>query len=101
MKKAFQKLISLGPAYWATFIISTALFVAGFLFPPPGEIHNSVLIAVGMLMLFTTISMAISHKTPVKLNLDAAKKKLSLSTSDNKDEQKIEDSTQDSVNCEQ
>ncbi len=39
----------------ATFILSVALLVGGFLCPPIGVIDGSVLSAVGLLLMFATI----------------------------------------------
>ena len=33
-------------------IVGCGLLIAGFIVPPPGEIHNSVLIAFGEILLF-------------------------------------------------
>lgn len=38
------------------FVVSVGLVIWGFLIPPTGEIHNSVLIGVGELGFFSTIN---------------------------------------------
>ena len=42
--------------YFTCFIISIILLVVGFITPPPAEIHSSVLKAVGLMGVFSTIS---------------------------------------------
>lgn len=39
-----------------TFILSVLLLVAGFLLPPTGIIDNSVLTAVGLLLMFAVLA---------------------------------------------
>ena len=41
--------------FWIILVISFALIVAGFIAPPMGEIDNSVLVAVGMLLCFVVV----------------------------------------------
>lgn len=55
--KAKIKNISVGNLInFVCFIISIILVVVGFILPPSGEIDNSVLIAVGELGFFSTLS---------------------------------------------
>lgn len=42
--------------YFTCFIVSIILLVVGFITPPPAEIHASVLKAVGLMGVFSTIS---------------------------------------------
>lgn len=42
--------------YFTCFIISIVLLVVAFITPPPAEIHPSVLKAVGLMGVFSTIS---------------------------------------------
>lgn len=43
------------PAFWVCLALSIALIVAGFIVPPLGDIHGSVLTAVGLLFAFATL----------------------------------------------
>ena len=52
-----KKKISIGDLInFVCFVISIALAVIGFILPPTGEIDNSVLICIGELGFFATIS---------------------------------------------
>lgn len=57
-------------AAWLLLIVGCGLLVAGFIVPPPGEIHNSVLIAYGETLTFVGAVFGIdyhykySHKQP-------------------------------------
>lgn len=42
--------------FYACFTLSALLLICGFFFPPPGEIHASVLKAVGLLLAFGALS---------------------------------------------
>lgn len=65
-------------AYWATMIISVLLFVTGFLMPPMGQIHPTVLYACGALMLFTTIFLFILSRMNVRFSADLDDKKINV-----------------------
>lgn len=59
MKKLKDKLKSATAGdviYFTCFITSIILLVVGFITPPPAEIHSSVLKAVGLMGVFSTIS---------------------------------------------
>lgn len=43
------------PAFWVCLMLSITLIVAGFIVPPLGDIHGSVLTAVGLLFAFATL----------------------------------------------
>lgn len=43
------------PAFWVCLMLSISLIVAGFIVPPLGDIHGSVLTAVGLLFAFATL----------------------------------------------
>lgn len=43
------------PAFWVCLMLSISLIVAGFIVPPLGDIHGSVLTAVGLLLAFATL----------------------------------------------
>ena len=43
-------------------ILGSVILVAGFLLPPPGEIHNSVLVAFGEILTFTGTLLGIELK---------------------------------------
>lgn len=52
-----KKKISIGDLInFVCFVISIALAVIGFILPPTGEIDNSVLICIGELGFFSTVS---------------------------------------------
>ena len=42
-------------------IVGCGLLIAGFLMPPPGEIHNSVLIAFGEILTFAGALFGIDY----------------------------------------
>lgn len=65
-------------AYWTTMFISIALFITGFLMPPMGQIHPSVLYACGSLMLFTTIFIFIATRMNISVSADLDDKKIDL-----------------------
>lgn len=70
-------------SYWITLSISIALFVGGFLMPPMGQVHPSVLYAGGLLMLFTTIHLVIASKMNVSLSADLDDKQINLNATQN------------------
>lgn len=72
-------------AYWFVLVFSIIVMVAGFLVPPMGVIDGSVLIGVGMIMLFTCLCMIIISGVSAKLSYDADDKKIEFETK--KDEQ--------------
>lgn len=43
------------PAFWVCLTLSISLIVTGFIVPPLGDIHGSVLTAVGLLFAFATL----------------------------------------------
>ena len=43
------------PAFWVCLMLSISLIMAGFIVPPLGDIHGSVLTAVGLLFAFATL----------------------------------------------
>lgn len=49
MRRFYQNYISNNLFFWVFSIAALGLIVAGFLFPPPGELDNSVLVAAGEL----------------------------------------------------
>lgn len=73
-------------AYWLTMAISIALFIAGFLMPPMGQIHPSVLYACGSLMLFTTIFIFIVSRVNFEANADLDDKQISLKATHQEEE---------------
>lgn len=54
---AEQKIKIAGWVFWTTLTVSIGLLVAGFLVPPPGIIHPSVLTAVGELFGFAALGV--------------------------------------------
>lgn len=54
---AEQKIKIAGWAFWATLTVSIALLCAGFLVPPQGVIHPSILKAVGELFAFAALGV--------------------------------------------
>jgi hypothetical protein len=75
MKKLFNKLkaASVGDViYFACFIVSIGLLIYGAITPPPAEIHPSILKAVGLMGLFSTI---IKIGDWIKLGIDIKLKK--------------------------
>lgn len=59
MSSIFQRMGNASPGEWINFICfatSIVLAVVGFILPPKGQIDNSVLICIGELGLFSTIS---------------------------------------------
>lgn len=73
--------------YWFVLIFSILLMVAGFLVPPMGVIDGSVLIGVGLVMIFTCVSMAIISGINTKISVDADDKKVEIETSKKEEEQ--------------
>lgn len=49
MRRFYRNYIENNLFFWIFSIASLGLIVAGFLFPPPGQIDNSVLVAAGEL----------------------------------------------------
>lgn len=49
MRKFYRNYIENNLFFWVFSIASLGLIIAGFLFPPPGQVDNSVLIAAGEL----------------------------------------------------
>lgn len=52
-----QKIKIAGWVFWTSLTVSIGLLVAGFLVPPPGIIHPSVLTAVGELFAFAALGV--------------------------------------------
>ena len=48
-------------AAWLLLIVGCGLLIAGFIVPPPGEIHNSVLIAYGETLTFVGAVFGIDY----------------------------------------
>lgn len=76
MKKIsnYLKEIGLGWLFKLSVLIDIALLIAGFIVPPMGVIHGSVLIAVGEIGIIINIpvffAFAHSHDVNVKADLD-------------------------------
>lgn len=51
-KKEYKKTIP----FWICLIVSIGLLITGFLMPPIGEIHNSVITSVGLLFGFGVLA---------------------------------------------
>lgn len=49
-------------------IVGCGLLIAGFIMPPPGEIHNSVLIAFGEILTFAGALFGIDYHYKYKSN---------------------------------
>ena len=49
-------------------IVGCGLLIAGFMMPPPGEIHNSVLIAFGEILTFAGALFGIDYHYKYKSN---------------------------------
>ena len=49
-------------------IVGCGLLIAGFIMPPPGEIHNSVLIAFGEILTFAGALFGIDYHYKYKTN---------------------------------
>ena len=47
MKEFYNNYLQSNLFFWIFSIAALGLIIAGFLFPPPGQVDNSVLIAVG------------------------------------------------------
>lgn len=47
MRRFYQNYISNNLFFWVFSIAALGLIIAGFMFPPPGQIDNSVLVAAG------------------------------------------------------
>ena len=59
MKKLLSKIKQATAAdviYFTCFVVSIVLLIVAFVTPPPAEIHPSVLKAVGLMGIFSTIS---------------------------------------------
>ena len=54
-----QKIKIAGWVFWTSLTVSIGLLVAGFLVPPPGIIHPSVLTAVGELFAFAALGVGL------------------------------------------
>lgn len=84
------KTIGASALFWVLSISSIALIIASFLVPPMGEIHPSVLKALGLLLLFgilPIINNAIVMGKAVALSLDLDDKKVTIETKDKGDTQ--------------
>ena len=47
MKKFYRNYVQTNIFFWIFSVAALMLIVAGFIFPPPGQIDNSVLVAAG------------------------------------------------------
>lgn len=65
--------------YVSTWIFAIAMLIAGFCAIPLGEIHPSVLIAVGMMLIFTLMGMAILNDKTMTISGDLDEKEISVS----------------------
>jgi len=73
--------------YVSTWIFAIAMLVAGFCAIPLGEIHHSVLIGVGMMLIFTLVGMAILNDKSLTISGDLDDKELSVSIGGDKKEE--------------
>lgn len=55
-------------------IVGAGLLISGFLIPPVGEIHNSVLIAAGEILTFVGSILGIDYNYKYKVKINANKK---------------------------
>lgn len=89
MKKLKEKLKNATAGdiiYFTCFIISVGLLIFGAITPPPAEIHPSILKAVGLMGIFSTISKVGDW---IKLGIDIKLKKGDFELEvDNKEEDK-------------
>lgn len=67
------------PAFWVCLALSIALIVAGFIVEPLGDIHGSILTAVGLLFAFATLyEVHIAMKAGVDAKLRHGNTELSV-----------------------
>lgn len=57
------------------FLVGIGLLIAGFILPPPGEIHDSVLIAFGEACTFSGSLIGIDYRYKFKEYLHAERKR--------------------------
>ena len=67
-----QKIKIAGWVFWTSLTVSIGLLVAGFLVPPAGIIHPSVLTAVGELFAFAALAVG-GHALTLGYDLKIAK----------------------------
>ena len=88
MKKLIQKLKNATAGdviYFSCFLASIGLLIYGAITPPPAEIHPSILKAVGLMGIFSTVSKVGDW---IKLGLDIRLKKGDFELEvDNKEEE--------------
>lgn len=68
MKKIYSNLNK--SIFWTCLFVAIGLIIAGFIIEPPGQIHQSVITAIGELFLFpvlATINHAIDKGTDIKI----------------------------------
>lgn len=75
--------------YVATWVFAILMLVAGFCCIPLGEIHHSVLVGTGMMLMFTLVGMAILNDKSVTISGDLDDKEVSISLG--KEEKKNEE----------
>lgn len=84
MKKVsnYIKEIGLGWLFKSSVIINILLLIAGFITPPLGIVHGSVLIGIGEIGLIINIPVffAFAHDKKVNLTADLDDKRLTLLT---------------------
>lgn len=84
MKKVnnYLKEIGLGWLFKLSVLLSIGLFIAGFIVPPMGVVHGSVLIGVGEIGLIINIPVffAFAHDKRINLKADLDDKKISLTS---------------------
>lgn len=89
MHRFYKNYIESNLFFWVFSIASLVLICAGFLFPPPGQLDNSVLVAVGELN--GTIALGALIKA-IDKGVDATFQHNNTSvTITNKDEERVED----------
>lgn len=89
MRRFYRNYIANNLFFWVFSIAALALICAGFLFPPPGELDNSVLVAAGELN--GTIALGAVIKA-IDKGVDATFQHNNTSvTITNKDEEGVED----------
>lgn len=89
MRRFYKNYIESNLFFWVFSIAALGLIIAGFLFPPPGQLDNSVLVAAGELN--GTIALGAVIKAIDKGSSATFQHNNTSVTITNKDEEGVED----------
>ena len=90
MRRFYRNYIENNLFFWVFSIAALGLIIAGFLFPPPGQIDNSVLVAAGELNGSIALG-AVLRAIDKGVDVTAQHNNTSISITNREEEDKVEE----------